>query len=415
MKIKNVVTSAGLTGFYFDDLEAIRRGAKLDGMMYVGEKPVTPGFTTVRQKGESISVMLILEDGQIAHGDCAAVQYSGIGGKDPVFLAKDFIPIIRREIAPKLIGRELGSFRELAEEIDRSEIRERRVHTAIRYGVTQAILDAVAKAEKKTMAEVIAEEYGTTISNKRIPLVAQTGDERYTNVDKMIIKKAELLPHGLINSFELVGKNGEKLLEYVEWVRNRILKLGESNYRPTITIDTYGMIGRAFKNDMNMIVEYIGKLVEAAKPFDFSLEMPIDAGSTEGQLITFKNLKKMIRDEGINVELVVDEWCSTLDDIKRFCDEDAVDRVKAKTPGLGGINNVIEAALYVKKSGHRVHIAESSNATDRCAQVGCHIALAVQADTKGSTPGMGVDEALMINYNEMNRTLALLRAIGVIT
>lgn len=46
------------------------------------------GFTSVRQAGESISVLFILEDGQIAHGDCAAVQYSGAGGRDPLFLAK---------------------------------------------------------------------------------------------------------------------------------------------------------------------------------------------------------------------------------------------------------------------------------------------------------------------------------------
>ena len=63
-------------------------------------KPVTEGFSAVRQAGESISVMLVLEDGQIATGDCAAVQYSGAGGRDPLFLAKDFIPLIEQYIKP---------------------------------------------------------------------------------------------------------------------------------------------------------------------------------------------------------------------------------------------------------------------------------------------------------------------------
>ncbi|MBQ2650825.1 MAG: methylaspartate ammonia-lyase, partial [Clostridia bacterium] len=76
MKIVNVVCAPGRTGFYFDDQKAIKAGAVADGSAYIGE-PVTPGFTGVRQAGESISVMLVLEDGQIAHGDCAAVQYSG--------------------------------------------------------------------------------------------------------------------------------------------------------------------------------------------------------------------------------------------------------------------------------------------------------------------------------------------------
>ena len=61
--------------------------------------------------GESISVMFILEDGQVAYGDCAAVQYSGAGGRDPLFLAEDFIPVIEKHIAPKLIGREITSLK----------------------------------------------------------------------------------------------------------------------------------------------------------------------------------------------------------------------------------------------------------------------------------------------------------------
>ena len=86
MKIVDVICSAGRTGFYFDDQRAIKAGAGHDGVFYTGN-PVTEGFTSVRQAGESISVMLVLEDGQIASGDCAAVQYSGAGGRDPLFLA----------------------------------------------------------------------------------------------------------------------------------------------------------------------------------------------------------------------------------------------------------------------------------------------------------------------------------------
>ena len=114
MKIKKVICSAGKTGFYFDDQKAIKLGAKHDGMFYLGD-PVTPGFKAIRQSGESISVMLVLDDGQVAHGDCAAVQYSGAGGRDPLFLAEDFIEFINKNIAPKLEGREITTFKEMAE------------------------------------------------------------------------------------------------------------------------------------------------------------------------------------------------------------------------------------------------------------------------------------------------------------
>src|SRR5680860_1367819 len=85
------------------------------------------------------------------------------------------------------------------------------------YGVSQAILDGVAKAKKKTMTEVILEEYELPIVLEPIPIFTQSGDDRYDNADKMIIKRAGVLPHALINNVETkLGKNGELLLDYVE-------------------------------------------------------------------------------------------------------------------------------------------------------------------------------------------------------
>ena len=189
MKILDVVCSQGRTGFYFDDQRAIKKGAGHDGVFYVGE-PVTEGFTAVRQAGESISVMLILEDGQIAYGDCAAVQYSGAGGRDPLFLAKDFIPLIDKYIKPQLVGKEADNFRQLAADMEAITIDGKRLHTAIRYGVSQALLDAVAKATGRLMCEVVADEYGCTVADKPVPIFTQSGDDRYDNSDKMIIKGA---------------------------------------------------------------------------------------------------------------------------------------------------------------------------------------------------------------------------------
>ena len=60
---------------------------------------MTPGFSKIRQAGESVSVQLVLEDGQVAYGDCAAVQYSGAGGRDPLFLADRYIPQIEEYLS----------------------------------------------------------------------------------------------------------------------------------------------------------------------------------------------------------------------------------------------------------------------------------------------------------------------------
>lgn len=413
MKIVDVVCSSGRTGFYFDDQRAIKAGAKSNGTAYVGE-PVTAGFTSVRQAGESISVMLILEDGQIAYGDCAAVQYSGAGGRDPLFLAKDFIPVIEKNIKPELVGKEADSFKNLSEMVEGITVDGKRLHTAIRYGVTQAILDAVAKGTHRLMCDVIADEYNCKVSEKSIPIFTQSGDNRYDNSDKMILKGADVLPHALINHVETkLGKNGELLAEYVGWLRDRIKELRTDNsYQPVMHIDVYGTIGAAFGNDnYEKMANYIGELEQIAKPFKLRIEGPMDVEDREKQMLALKELTRLIDEKGIKVELVADEWCNTLEDIKYFADNKAGHMVQIKTPDLGGINNTVEAVIYCKERGIGAYQGGTCNETDRSAQVCVNLAMATCPDQILAKPGMGVDEGFMIVYNEMQRILAVRKAL----
>lgn len=414
MKIIDVVCSAGRSGFYFDDQRAIKKGAAHDGMFYSGET-VTEGFTSVRQAGESISVMIILEDGQIAYGDCAAVQYSGAGGRDPLFLAKDFIPLIDKYIKPELVGKEADNFRSLCEAMEAITIDGKRLHTAIRYGVSQAILDAVAKATKRLMCEVVADEYGCTVSDSPIPIFTQSGDDRYLNADKMIIKGAPVLPHALINNVhDKLGEHGEKLLEYVKWLRDRILsKRTDESYNPVFHLDLYGTIGAAFGDfNFSAMADYIAKVEQAAKPFHVRIEGPMDCDSDrETQIKALSGLTAELDRRGIDVELVADEWCNTLEDIKLFADNKAGHMIQIKTPDLGGINNTIEAVLYCKEKGVGAYQGGTCNETDRSAQVCVHCAMATQPVQILAKPGMGVDEGFMIAYNEMNRIIAVRKAL----
>ena len=413
MKIVDVVCSAGRTGFYFDDQRAIKKGAGHDGVFYVGE-PVTEGFRSIRQAGESISVMLILEDGQMAYGDCAAVQYSGAGGRDPLFLAEDFIPVIEKYIKHELVGKEADDFRGLCAMMEAIQVEGKRLHTAIRYGVSQAILDAVAKATGRMMCEVVADEYGCTVSEKPIAIFTQSGDDRYDNADKMIIKGAQVLPHALINNIDTkLGRKGEKLAEYVAWLRDRILENRTNpEYAPVMHMDVYGTIGAAFgNNNYKEMADYIEELGKIAKPFKLRIEGPMDCDcDRETQLTALAGLTKELEARGCDVELVADEWCNTLEDIKLFADHKAGHMVQIKTPDLGGINNTIEAVLYCKEKGIGAYQGGTCNETDRSAQVCVHCAMATQPVQILAKPGMGVDEGFMIVYNEMNRIIAMRKA-----
>ena len=361
--------------------------------------------------------MLVLDDGQIAYGDCAAVQYSGAGGRDPLFLAEKYMNVIHELVEPILLSRSLDSFKDLAEEIDGliNPDTGKPLHTALRYGLTQAILDAVAKHKGKLMVDVVKEEYGLMSDLRPIPIFMQSGDNRYHNVDKMIIKKADILPHGLINHVDSkLGQKGEKLREYIQWLKDRVVEVRtDLEYEPVLHLDVYGTIGLIFDHDTMKMADYLETLAEAAYPLTLRIEGPMDMGERTAQMEALSGLTAEVDRRGLNIEIVADEWCNTLDDIRYFADNKAGHMLQIKTPDLGGINNTIEAVLYCKERGIGAYQGGTCNETDRSSQVCVHMAMATLPDQILAKPGMGVDEGYMIVYNEMQRILALKEAMSI--
>lgn len=408
MKIIDVVSSCGRTGFFFDDQKAIKKGAKADGNFYIGE-PVTDGFNRIRQAGESLTIMLILEDGQVGMGDCCAVQYSGCGGRDPLFIAEEFKQIVQERIKPLLLNRELSSFKSMAYEFDHLELDGKRIHTALRYGITQALLDAIAKSKHTQMANIIAEEYHTEVTHELIPIFSQSGDNRYDNVDKMILKGSAVLPHGLINHVESkLGYQGEKLLDYVKWLRQRVDEhKNTEDYMPVFHIDVYGTLGIIFKEDYDSMVDYLETLRVVSGPYHLRIEGPVDFDNREKTMLGLQLITAKLDQRQIDVEIVADEWCNTLEDIKEFADIRAGHMVQIKTPDLGGIQNTVEAVLYCKEKGIGAYQGGTCNETDISSKTCVHLAMATQPCQILAKPGMGVDEGFMIVYNEMQRIIAL--------
>lgn len=411
MRITQAHFVAGYSAFYFDDQKAIKNGAGQDGFVYVGNA-VTEGFHEIRQAGECVSVLLVLENGSVAVGDCAAVQYSGAGGRDPLFLGKSFVPFLEQHLKPLLEGRAVDTFLDNARYFDTLEIDGKRLHTAIRYGLTQALLDATALSRQITKAEVILDEYHLPLIAEPVPLFGQSGDDRYSAVDKMLLKDVDALPHGLINNVpDKLGYKGEKLEEYIRWLVARVEKLRTSpDYRPCLHIDVYGTIGLIFDQDANRVADYIAGLEKAAGPLDLYIEGPVDAGSKDAQIEELGKITRRLKQLGSPIKLVADEWCNTYEDVVDFTDAQCCHMAQIKTPDLGGIHNIVEAVLYCNSHGMEAYQGGTCNETDVSARACVHLALAARPMRMLVKPGMGFDEGMNIVHNEMHRTLALLKA-----
>ncbi len=409
MKIQKVFFAPGNSSFFFDDQRAIKAGAVHDGFVYEGA-PVTEGFPSIRTAGEAVSILLVLENGAVAVGDACAVQYSGAGGRDPLFLAAHYVPFMERHLRPLLEGYELTTFRADADYFDHLEVEGRRLHTAIRYGLTQALLDAHARATGDFMAEVVMREWNLPLRLAPVPLFGQSGDDRYESVDKMILKQVDALPHGLINNIpDKLGRHGEKLQEYVTFLVERVRKLRrDPAYVPALHIDVYGTIGIIFDHDMGRVVDYVAGLARFAQEFPLYIEGPVDMGEKNAQMEALLKIRRGLDALGSPVKIVADEWCNTYEDVVDFTREKCCDMVQIKTPDLGGIQNIVDAVLHCNEHGMESYQGGTCNETDVSARACVHLALASHPQRMLVKPGMGFDEGLTIVRNEMNRMLALL-------
>ncbi len=292
------------------------------------------------------------------------------------------------------------------------ELDGRRLHTAIRYGLSQALLHARALATGRIMAEVVCEEYGLPVVAERVPIFGQSGDDRYINVDKMIMKRVDVLPHALINNVKTkLGHEGELLREYVGWLVDRIRKVRtDPSYVPALHIDVYGTIGIICALKPARVADYLASLEPVAAEFPLYIEGPVDAGEKPRQIELLAAIRRELRAKGSKVKIVADEWCNTYEDVVDFTAAQSCDMVQIKTPDLGGIQNTIEAVLHCRQHGMEAYQGGTCNETEVSAKACVHAAVAARAERLLAKPGMGFDEGFMIVRNEMERVLAVLRA-----
>ncbi|KAJ5181777.1 Methylaspartate ammonia-lyase [Penicillium cf. viridicatum] len=397
---------SGLSGYFHKDLQAVKLSPNYDPLVD-NVAAVTPGFENVVQAGEIISILIRLPNGAVAIGDCADVIFSGAASRDPLFIPAQHLPFLNTAIRSWLLKCDVSIFRPNAVKVDApwQALGNKRLHTAVRYGLTQALLSATALVWHCTISEVISREWMVDISTQSVGILASCHRNDQLQLDRMIMKQVALLPHASFVHVNDIGPKGQTLLEYIHSVSKRIQQRGSSKYRPQLHFDVYGTIGDAFIDDE--IPEFLQLVERAAYPYDILIESPIVAVSQEAQIKRLCQLKKGLNARNINVKIVADEWCNTLQDIREFAEANAVDFVQVKLPDLGSLHNSIDAVLYCRSQNIGCCLGGSANETDISARITAQVALATQPDFLLSKPGIGADEGLMILTNEMLRTLAL--------
>jgi methylaspartate ammonia-lyase len=449
-------------GAYYEDRAALEaKHVPLPQRFEAG--PVTPGFRAVREVSEAVSVGLELDTGMVAWGDCISTVYGswpgvagGEAGPIPLFRTAAGLETIRQVAGPWLEGQNLTGFRELAAGVDGLRERvtisrpraaapppdkeglsrralltaparvlkaaredeeesaeqitvERGLHPAICYGLSQALLQALAWAEGLTMAEVIAEEWSLPRPWAPVRIHADSGHERYYHAEKMIVRRVESLPHALVDDVRgQVGAEGAELGRYLRWLTQRIGQLGGEGYRPVIHLDLNGALGKLYDNQPGKMLGQLYTWELAAKPHLLRIENPMILDSREAQLEAMAQLREYVHFRKMGVHLVASAWANSLSAIQAFLDAGAADMIHIKMPDLGGVQHAVDAVLACRDAEVGSLLGGSAAETGLSARVSVHVALATQPDLILAKPGVGVDEAVSLVRNEMARVLAVL-------
>jgi methylaspartate ammonia-lyase len=392
----------GEAAFYADDLMAIRAGAEHDGFAYRGD-PITPGHLAVRSPSRAVLLRVEMASGAVGWGDAVSVQYAGVGGRDapvdPTVLNVE-IDLAARAL---LEAGELD-FAAACQLVEELRFDGRPLHTAVRYGLSQALLNANAVEAGTSPLHVLAELTGLE-EPELLPVYAQSGDDRELNADRMILRGVEVLPHGLFNSLASFGNDGALFLRYVGWLRRRVGELGAPGYRPRFHLDVYGMLGQTVASDIDRMAAFLVEAETAADGFPLAIESPCYGRDVEETVELLSGLRAELRRRGSKVTLVADEFCNTDEDVAQFVAAGAVDLIQIKMPDLGSLTGAVAAAQVCREAGLGVFIGGSCAETEVSAIASTQVALAVEADQVLAKPGMGVDEGVTIVRNAMRRAL----------
>jgi methylaspartate ammonia-lyase len=401
-KILDIKAVKGQGAYYYEDVTTLQKRSVKESDRWRA-KAETPGFTYVREVAEVVSIGIKTQEGIWCWGDCVGVSYSGKSGREGAFRSGNGLQEIEKIVRPFLLNKRLTTYREVM-----NEVKLLSLHPAVHYGISQALLKAVALNHREEMWQTLQREWGIAESVKEVPIQGSSGNNRIVNADKMIINRLAGLPHGQIDDIETqLGFKGEVLLDYVSWLTRRISELGASDYLPVVHLDVHGAIGKIFDNEPKKICEYLQSLEKAAGHYRVRVESVALGRSREETIQLLIAIKHEIQSCGLKIALVADEWANTREDIIEFARQKAVDMVHIKMPDLGGIEETVEAVLALKKQNVETLLGGSCVETDLSARVSVHVALAIQPTAMLAKPGMGIDEAIQIMRNEMNRALLL--------
>lgn len=394
---------------------------------------------------ETVLIAVVVDGKDVGWGTCSVAPV------DRVVYPESFDPpalveAIRRQATPALVGQSLDAFRPLVEIVQAlretvtvtwqetpvphqnnslsrralltgllrddeepagrtvEETFERPLHPAVRYGLSQALLAAVARARSVTPAEVIAEEYDLSRPEAPVPLLSTVGTAGATAIacDHRVAGLTIRWPGE--DPEEELGRNNGRLQGYLRRLSEYLARTVVAGYRPAIHLDVGGGLGVLYEYDAGKLLGAIYGLCRVAEPYPLVVADPVAMESRAEQIEKMAKLKRYIGMREFSVRLAAGAWVDSPAAARAFLEVEAADLLHLDMVRLGGVHPTVEIALAARERGAGVLLQSHGD------PAAAHIALALRPAFLSTGPDYEDGRGIAAFHNEMARTLAWLDA-----
>lgn len=367
------------------------------------------------------SIGLVLNDNQIVWGDCVCSAQMM-----PLSVA-DARKSIDGVVSPALVGNKLDGFREMAGTIKsltetvtrkepipppeennqpegisrrdllrgrlrsedtpstshptRSVTSEQALHPALRYGLSQALLAAVAQDRGISIAEVVAREYDLPRPTAVIPLLAQLDTNRpldsLAQLSSHIAAIGYTVPDG--EPKEILGDNAVILQRFLRILKENVIAMPGLEIPPRIHIDLRGGLGKLYGNNTGQMLGALVGLETSVKPLRLSVENPFGGDSLVEIVAKTRDLREFLHFRKMDVNIVVGP-VNTISDAQALIDANALDMLRIDPLQVGESSTVVEIVLLARAEGKQVMLAMDAGVSGHALQILAQVALAIQPD-----------------------------------
>lgn len=352
-----------------------------------------PGLSTTRAattgadrevtlSAQSIHVGVVLDAKRVAWGSCTAATASNSPEATAGLPLKESLEVIRNIVAPAFEGKSLAPFAEMASQLNelkapstvtrslpeveadgqlsrrelitgqlgRQDARAR-VETVrvdgplsptIRFGVSEALLKALAMAQETTVAEQLAEEYHLSHPRTVVPLHAEVKGGQQMPLYPQLASLEFRLP-GVDPEREL-GENNERLQRLARQLSERVIAAA-GGVRPLLHLNVGGGLGRLYHNDIGKILGALYGLERATAPVALRIEDPLLHDDHQEQSEMLAELRGLLRMRSMTIQLVTGAGIVGPGDVETVLSANAAHMIRLSMLRLGSIHDTMMAAI----------------------------------------------------------------------